>query len=554
MDPEQTPDVLDPQGQESGGPAETEPGFVGGDDGVGADAGSDSPTGSLPLSDPRHLTARERRRRLILLTILILLLLLLSYLAYYFVMNRRLPTLGLRPAGSDYVAPPRYLYSIEGKGPTAMNRPVGVSVAADGNVYVVDFGNRRVSVFTNDGKYLFSFKSTADGTLLNPVHLAVRGNEVWLSDRYYRTIYIFDLQGNYLRKFVPKNETLNWAPLAFSFDASGALRATDVGDTKRHRLLYFSVDGSRTASVGKTAQVNALEQMPGDFLFPNGVAIAANNDVYVSDGNNRRVQVFSPTGTFIRFLDTSGVPRGIAIDAKQRVYVVDALAHLVAVYDLKGKYLTQFGTHGFGPGQFNYPNDVITDARNRIYVTDRENNRVQVWGWPIAELPKIPAPKSPLAWLAALACCLPLLLLPLLWLLRRKIRIVVTPEFIAGLELYGEIPAVAEKSRLRLIAPVEDTELYVGRVVDGVSLADLLTFEEYSESDARALMDRLRIDLRPAVLLAMSWRAKALATDDRDLRVLAMLAEIRTVDVAEFREIYLKRDLRRSDEETPQVR
>ena len=499
---------------------------------------------TLPVTDPRTLTPRERRRKLILLGVLILLLALLSYLAYYFAMNRRMPSLGLAPAGSDYVEPPRYLYSISGKDATALVRPVGLGVGEDGRVYVVDFGHRRVSVFTNAGRYLFSFDTTEDGKLRNAVHLAVKGNEIWVSERSANTIYIFDLEGKYLRKFVPKNEKLKWSPLAFSFYASGALRATDVRTTNLHRLLYFSADGSRTVSIGRTAQVNALQEQPGSFLFPNGVAVAANGDVYISDGNNRRVQVFDAQGEFVRFVDTSGVPRGIAIDPKQRVYVADALAHTIAVFDDQGKMITQFGERGFGPGQFNYPNDITLDQGGRIYITDRENNQVQVWGWPVAQVPRIPLPDSPWYWLA---CCIPLLFLPLLLLARPKVRIVVTPDFMDGLERFNEIRPVSEKTRLRLVAPIEDRPLYEGREVDGIDLAELLTFEEFSESDARALMDRLKIGQRPAMLLAMAWRAKALGTDDHDLRLLAMLAEVRAVDVEDFRQIYLDRDNRRSE-------
>jgi DNA-binding beta-propeller fold protein YncE len=498
-------------------------------------------------SDPRQLTTRERRRRWILLALLVLLLLLLSYLAYYFAMNRRLPSLSLAPTQNNVIQPPSYLYSISGKGPSALVRPVGVGVGEDGRVYVVDFGHRRVSVFSNSGTYLFSFNTTADGKLVSPVHLAVRGNEIWVSERFFRTIFVFDLQGKYLRKFVPKNEKLAWQPLAFSFDSTGALRATDVGNSNKHRLVYFSEDGSRTATVGKTAQVNTPQDEPGSFLFPNGVAVAANGDVFVSDGDNRRVQVFDSKGTFLRFVDTSGVPRGVAIDQKQRLYVADALAHTINVFDLKGQGLTQFGERGFGPGQFNYPNDIALDKRGRIYITDRENNQVQVWGWPVAQLPQIPVPKTPWAWLAALACLIPLILLPLILLARRKVRIIVTPDFMDGLEAHGEIKYVAEKARVRLIAPEEDRHLYEGREVEGVNLGELLTFEEYSESDARALMDRLKISQEQAKLLAMAWRAKALGTDDRDLRLLALLAEVRTVDVAEFREIYLGRDNRSSE-------
>jgi predicted nucleic acid-binding protein len=270
------------------------------------------------------------------------------------------------------------------------------------------------------------------------------------------------------------------------------------------------------------------------------VAIAPNGDVYVSDGDNRRVQVFSPTGEFVRFVDSSGVPRGIAIDPKERVYVADALAHTIGVYDLKGQSLTRFGSRGYGPGQFNYPNDVALDKQGRIYISDRENDQVQVWGWPVIVAPGL-TPSSPWSWLAALACCVPLLLLPFLIWSRRKIRIVVTPEFVYGLEQLEEIAAVAQRTRLRLIAPAEDRDMYEGRVVEDITLTELIAFEEHSESDVRALRDKYGMEERPAVLLALAGRAKALGTVDRELRLLAMLAELRVVDPQEFREAYLGR-------------
>ncbi|NTU72208.1 MAG: 6-bladed beta-propeller [Coriobacteriia bacterium] len=506
-----------------------------------------SAVGQSRSADPHQLTSRERRRRWVLLAVLLLLLMLLSYLAYYFMMNRKMPDIGFQPAADAMVAPPQYLYSISAKDAQSLVRPVGVAISPDDRVYVVDFGHRRISVFSTPGKYLFSFNKTPKGTLMAPVHLAIKDNEVWVTDRYYDTIYIYDLAGTYLREFKPSKEKLEWSPLAITFDASGTLKATDVGNTKLHRLLYFSSDGSRTVTVGKTAQVNTPAEEPGAFLFPNGIAVAPGGEVFVSDGDNRRVQVFDASGAFLRFVNTSGVPRGVAIDPQKRLYVADALAHNITVFDLSGKTLVSFGERGFGPGQFNYPNDIAIDKRNRIYITDRENSQVQVWGWPVAQLPPVAPPKGPLQWLAALACCLPLILIPLLLLMRRKIRIVVTPDFVDALERLGEIRAVSERSRLRLIAPEQDRVLYEGRVVDGIKLDELITLEEHSESDARALMDKLRIAERPAVLLSMTWRAKALATEDGDLRLLALVAEVRVVDVEEFREMYLMRERRNMD-------
>jgi DNA-binding beta-propeller fold protein YncE len=487
---------------------------------------------------PRNLTGRERRRRWWILAILLLLLALLSYGTYYWVHNRSLPTVRLGGI-TGAVQPPQYLYSIAGKGITAMDRPVGVGVAADGRVYVVDFGNRRISVFTNDGRYLFSFSKIGGGVLKNPVHLIVRGDEVWVSDRRLRQLIVFDLQGNYKRTFEPKNEVLDWTPLAFNFAPDGSLRVTDVGGTDTHSVVFFSVDGSRTVTVGKTAQITALEQAPAEFMFPNGVAVAKNGDVYISDGDNRRVQILNSKGEFKAFVNTSGVPRGIAIDAKDRLYVADALAHTIDVYDLKGAEITQFGTRGFGPGQFNFPNDVALDTKGKIFITDRENDQVQVWGWPTAVLPALPKPGF--NWWTLAGCLSPLLLLPLL-LLRRKVRIIVTEEFVSSLAEAGEIKAVRDRKHLVLVAPTEDRPLYEGREAEGIALTELLTFEDHSESDTNALVDKLKIGHREAMLLAMSERARALGTNDRQLRWLAVLAEVRSVNLEEFREIFLGRE------------
>jgi DNA-binding beta-propeller fold protein YncE len=490
-------------------------------------------------ADPRKMTGPERRRRIFLLALLLLILAILGYAAFYYIQNRALPTVAIAPPEANGVTPPQFLFSFAGEGANQLKRPVGIAIGPDRRVYVVDFGNKRVSVFTHTGQYLFSFEKLGDGgKLMSPVHLAVKGNEVWVTDRQLRKILIFDLEGKYLRSYETKNEKLNWSPLALTFNADGALRVTDVGNTDEHRVIYFSTDGSRTAMFGKTAQANQPNQDPGGFLFPNGIVVGKTGSVFISDGDNRRIQVFSPAGVFERFVNTSGVPRGLAFDAKQRLYVVDALAHDVQVYAADGKKMTQFGTRGFGPGQFNFPNDVAIDQQGRIYITDRENNQVQVWGWPIAALPPLPSEAKSWSWAL---CLLPLLLLPLL-LLRRKIRIVVTLDFIEGLADAQEIAAVARKRRIRLVAPTVDRPLYEGRVVEGVVLTDLVTFEEYSDSDARSLIDRLKVTEAQAIPLSMAWRARALATEDRELRWLAVLAEVRAVDVAEFRTMYLNRD------------
>jgi peptidylamidoglycolate lyase len=48
-------------------------------------------------------------------------------------------------------------------------------------------------------------------------------------------------------------------------------------------------------------------------------------------------------------------------------------------FDARGNYLTQWGSKGTGPGQFNLVHCVAVDATGRVYVADRSNGRVQVF-------------------------------------------------------------------------------------------------------------------------------------------------------------------------------
>ena len=78
------------------------------------------------------------------------------------------------------------------------------------------------------------------------------------------------------------------------------------------------------------------------------------------------------------------LPRGLAIDRRDRLHVVDAVGQNVKVYDVSGpepEFNFAFGNWGLGDGQFNYPNDIALDSSGRIYIADRENNRIQVWAY-----------------------------------------------------------------------------------------------------------------------------------------------------------------------------
>lgn len=484
---------------------------------------------------PRRVTSRgeeerARRRRIVVLVLLVLALALLSYVAYYYNQNRRFPI--PRVVTPQQLQAPQFLYAFSGVAKQAMTRPTGIAMIGD-RVYVADQTSRSVRVYSRAGVYQSEFATVNDGKvnhLNGPVHIAIGPNDtVWVTDRMLQELYVFDQNGKFLRTFHPNNDpNYKWSPLALVFDSAGTLYVTDVGDSLKHQVLVIGPDGTVKAQWGSTKQVTRVSDAPGQFYFPNGIAVkgsGAKAEVFVSDGDNRRVQVFKPDGTFVRFINTSGTPRGIWVDAQGRVYVADALAHRVDMYSDKGAALVGFGENGIGPGQFNFPNDLLVDPTNgRIFITDRENNQVQVWGWATAEIPGVTTVSPTSWWLCLLPW--PFLLLPLFF---RRRRFVASAEFIEAMVLAELVPAMQNR-RWRWIVRESDYPLFDGRVVDGIALGDLLHAEPYSVQDAQDLAQRLSIDMETAGLLAMARRQRVLCAEDLDTARLAVALKVDVYD------------------------
>lgn len=66
---------------------------------------------------------------------------------------------------------------------------------------------------------------------------------------------------------------------------------------------------------------------PGQFMFPEGITTDSLNNVYITDGGSYRIQMFDPTGRFIREWRSKGGNSdeivGIACDSKDLLYVAD---------------------------------------------------------------------------------------------------------------------------------------------------------------------------------------------------------------------------------------
>lgn len=119
------------------------------------------------------------------------------------------------------------------------------------------------------------------------------------------------------------------------------------------------------------------------FVSLIGVAVDAENNIYVSDSYTGKMFAFDREGKFKKRLgDDEGLfgrPTGIAIDPiAQRIYVVESELGRVDVIDFDGKFQFRFGRRGNGQGEFNHPTQICLRGE-RVYVTDTLNARVQIF-------------------------------------------------------------------------------------------------------------------------------------------------------------------------------
>jgi len=347
---------------------------------------SDTPSVSEPaatttLVEPVEDAAppKSRRKLLIVLISIVLLILLLVGAAFLWYAVTKKPLTQLPMLSS--ATPPHYVATMYD-----VQQPIGVAVDEPNNrVYVTQSeGDRVVAVFDMSGNKLDPLKPPGDPKAFHiPVYVAVdpTTSNVYVSDRATSSVYVYDANGAFIKEFKPTGVKA-WQPLALSFDTTGNLFVTDVL-APTQKVLKITPDGTVAQTFGEK----------DGLAFPNGVVAAPDGTVYVTDSNHSRALAYKADGTlvgsFARGSSDSplGLPRGITIDDRGRIYVVDTTNQDFQVFT-PGDTPTDVPTYSFSAGEegtaegsFEYPNGIAVDSRSRLYITDRENNRVQVWSY-----------------------------------------------------------------------------------------------------------------------------------------------------------------------------
>jgi len=339
-------------------------------------------------------------------------------------------------------------WGTEGTGNGQFKGPSGIG-ASSTEIYVSDFGNSRIQVFDHDGNFLRIIGQSdsyhterRSGQMSKPMNIEFKRNEVYVADAGLHRILIYSPTGQFhrdigiqgtgkaefnspsgLAAIIDENETSTGhhhdLSQGGSFDITkmrgDEIIVTDTLNNRVHELRSF---GRFLNFIGSEKSSNVSpkgDTFDGNFNQPTDAAVDQNDNIYISDGKNRRIIVFNPNGTYSHqwkvyspvnsksgksWLDEiisyvgsifSGIKKeewfspimSIAIGPEGSVFVTDFFNGKILKYSNQGKLLNQFGISLNEDAQYTYSAvDVTPDGS--VFVADYKNQKVEIWrpeGW-----------------------------------------------------------------------------------------------------------------------------------------------------------------------------
>jgi sugar lactone lactonase YvrE len=263
-----------------------------------------------------------------------------------------------------------------------------------------------VTTLAGSGKKGFADGAAKEASFKQPAGIALDGSgNIYLADAYNNRIrkitpagVVTTLAGSGKEGFADgmgKDAVFN-GPAGIAIDRDGNIY---TAEWKGHRVRKITPAGVVTtlAGSGKAGFADGTGA-EASFNTPQGVAVDASGNVYVSESGNHRIRKISPSGVVTTvagsgkpgFADGTGAeanfksPTGIALDAVGNVYVSDTGNHQIRKITPSGVVTTLAGSGkpGFQDGQgtkasFNVPFGLAVDRNGNIYVADMGNHRIR---------------------------------------------------------------------------------------------------------------------------------------------------------------------------------
>lgn len=231
---------------------------------------------------------------------------------------------------------------------------------------------------------------------------------------HQNNIIVVDRSNHKIRKVTPQGivTTLAGTGVAGAQDGPGAsatFRYPDgavvdsqgniyITDQSNHKIRKIDTNGIVSTFAGTgTAGFQDGAASEAKFFYPAGMAIDADDNLYIADYSNHKIRVITPAGVVSTYAGTIAGnvdgnlataqfngPTGVCLDSQGNLYVADYGNHKIRKVDTSGM-ITTFagnGTAGATDGTataatFYYPAIVAANSNNELFVTDQNNHKIR---------------------------------------------------------------------------------------------------------------------------------------------------------------------------------
>ena len=325
----------------------------------------------------------------------------------------------------------------------------GVAVNSKGHVFVFSRGNSTGPAYMATASQLLEFdpmgkfvreigKNLYAWSYAHAVRIDKQDN-IWIVDKGSNVILKMNPQGRVVWVFGRKGESSHLdVPPDYASQLAGLLQRAGVAVTippnnnprnpiPVHRDNAFNqptdvawdsqgnsyfTDGYVNSRVGKAnakgewvASWGSLGKGPGQFDTPHGIAVSPKDEIFVADRGNRRIQVFEPSGKYIREFtidvpvdpnrgkitygvaspelktgsQAPGAPDALCMTPGPNpvLFVGDLYPSRIYKVSLDGKLLGVYGQPGRNLGEFGWIHAIACPSENEIWVGELINWRVQ---------------------------------------------------------------------------------------------------------------------------------------------------------------------------------
>lgn len=272
------------------------------------------------------------------------------------------------PPSDDFVAATEIAPDVVFRriGDVTLGAPRAVAVDFGGIAFIADVSPGRLVAYDPARSQVIEFHQP-NSPGFYPSDVGVRGFFIYAIDESFRTLLRFDNTGAFrdvLLNFEQLTDGRRVSPHSLAVQETGRIAVTDV---ENHQVLVINNYLKLEVAFGQYGS------FAGQLDAPRGVSFTPKGNILVTDTGNRRLQLFTDGGAFLRQIPPEGVSSPMkrplrsvaAVDG--RVYAADPLAGRVFIFSPSGMPAGSFIPAGAKRFE---PTDVELTSDGRLMVTD----------------------------------------------------------------------------------------------------------------------------------------------------------------------------------------